>query len=109
MAEIVTDGGGSIVVNERMGRQRLAYPIQKHEEGVYVRLLYDSAGAVPHELERRGRANGLQGLERWNEGRLREIEPHVRAVAGAARCLRRSVAPARRTPPLGSRHPHMDP
>jgi L-2-hydroxyglutarate oxidase len=32
------------------------------------------------ELERRGRANGLQGLERLNEGRLREIEPHVRGV-----------------------------
>jgi small subunit ribosomal protein S6 len=53
MAQIVTDGGGSFVVNERMGRRRLAYPIQKHEDGVYVRFLYDAAPEVPRELERR--------------------------------------------------------
>jgi L-2-hydroxyglutarate oxidase len=34
------------------------------------------------ELERRGRANGLAGVERLDEGGLREIEPHVRGVAG---------------------------
>jgi L-2-hydroxyglutarate oxidase len=34
------------------------------------------------ELERRGRANGLEEIERLDGGRLREIEPHVRGVAG---------------------------
>ena len=33
------------------------------------------------ELERRGRANGLAGLERRSPGTLGRIEPHVRAVA----------------------------
>jgi len=53
LAGIVTDGGGSMVANERMGRRRLAYPIAKHNDGVYVRFLYDAEDTVPTELERR--------------------------------------------------------
>ena len=34
------------------------------------------------ELERRGRANGVAGLRRLAAGELRELEPHVRGVAG---------------------------
>ena len=34
------------------------------------------------ELERRGRANGLDGLRRLGPGELREIEPHVTGLAG---------------------------
>lgn len=34
-----------------------------------------------HELERRGRANGLRGLERVGAERIREFEPHARGVA----------------------------
>lgn len=34
------------------------------------------------ELERRGRANGVAGLERVGPERLREIEPHVRGLGG---------------------------
>ena len=55
MTGIVTNGGGTLLANDRMGRRRLAYPIQKFDDGVYVRLLYDSESAVPIELERRGR------------------------------------------------------
>jgi small subunit ribosomal protein S6 len=55
MAQIVTTGGGSMVFNDRMGRRRLAYPIQKFEDGIYIRFLYDSEADVPRELERRFR------------------------------------------------------
>ena len=34
------------------------------------------------ELERRGRANGLQGLTRLGPEQIREYEPHVRGLAG---------------------------
>jgi L-2-hydroxyglutarate oxidase len=34
------------------------------------------------ELERRGRENGLVGLQRLGPEELREVEPHVRGVAG---------------------------
>ena len=53
MLQVVTDGGGSLTANERLGRRRLAYPIRKFEDGVYTRFLYDSEPSVPRELERR--------------------------------------------------------
>ncbi len=53
LSQVIADGGGTIAVNERMGRRRLAYPIQKFDDGVYTRFLYDSDAAVPKELERR--------------------------------------------------------
>ena len=42
------------------------------------------AGEIPalDELERRGRANGLQGLRRLEAGELGEYEPHARGIAG---------------------------
>jgi len=53
LAQIVSDGGGTMVTNDRMGRRRLAYVIRKCDDGVYTRFLYDSDAAVPKELERR--------------------------------------------------------
>jgi small subunit ribosomal protein S6 len=53
LAQVVSEGGGSFTVKERMGRRRLAYPIMKFADGVYVRFLYDSEAPVPKELERR--------------------------------------------------------
>ena len=52
-ASVVTEAGGSVAVQERMGRRRLAYPIRKMEDGVYHRILYDSETSVPKELDRR--------------------------------------------------------
>ena len=53
LADVVSTGGGVFTVNDRMGRRRLAYPIQKFEDGVYTRFLYDSEPGVPKELDRR--------------------------------------------------------
>jgi small subunit ribosomal protein S6 len=53
LAQVVSGGGGVMTVNERIGRRRLAYPIQKQADGVYIRFLYDAEPAVPKELERR--------------------------------------------------------
>jgi small subunit ribosomal protein S6 len=95
MSQVVTDGGGSITVAERMGRRRLAYPIREFDEGVYVRLLYDSGGDVPKELERRIRLseNVLRGLtvrleEDWathaKEQAVRDAQRRAEAEAAAA-------------------------
>jgi small subunit ribosomal protein S6 len=53
LAQVVSDDGGTMVANDRMGRRRLAYPIRKFEDGVYTRFLYDASAAVPKELDRR--------------------------------------------------------
>ena len=53
LAQVVSDDGGTMVANDRMGRRRLAYPVRKFEDGVYTRFLYDASPAVPKELDRR--------------------------------------------------------
>lgn len=53
LLDVITSGGGSLVANDRMGRRRLGFPIKKHDDGVYIRFLYDSGSDVPKELERR--------------------------------------------------------
>ena len=68
LAEVVTEGGGNMVANERMGRRRLAYPIKKFEDGVYTRFLYEAEPAVPKELERRVRISDK--VLRWLTVRL---------------------------------------
>ena len=52
LAKIVTDGGGSMVANERMGRRRLAYPIRKIQEGYYYFIHGQFSASVLPELER---------------------------------------------------------
>ena len=90
MAGLISDGGGEMIANERMGRRRLAYPIRKFEDGVYTRFLYDSSAEVPKELERRIRLSDkvLRSLtvrleEDWavaaKEEAVREAERRARA------------------------------
>ncbi len=55
--KIVTDGGGSIVKTEAMGRRKLAYPINKKTEGHYTLFEIEGSGQEIAELERRMRVN----------------------------------------------------
>ena len=97
MARIVTDGGGDLIVNERMGRRRLAYPIRKFDDGTYTRLLYDSEPAVPLELERRIRLsdNVLRSLTVRLE-REWAVEAKEEAVREAQRRVEEAAAEAAR-------------
>ena len=111
MTGIVTNGGGTLLANDRMGRRRLAYPIQKFDDGVYVRLLYDSESAVPIELERRGRLSDkvlrtlTVKLERdWAEHAKQQAVDDARrreeaAVAEAAAAEAAAAAAAAAPPP----------
>jgi len=105
LAKIVSDGGGSMVANERMGRRKLAYPIRKFDDGVYVRFLYDSEAAVPKELERRIRLSDvvLRSLtvrleDDWavaaKEEAKREAVRRAEAEAEAARQVEAEAAAA---------------
>ncbi len=87
-AAVVTQGGGSFAVNERLGRRRLAYPIAKHADGVYVRFLYDSVADVPKELERR-----LRLSDRILRSLTVRLEPN-QAVAAKEQAVRDAAARA---------------
>jgi small subunit ribosomal protein S6 len=53
MAEAVAQKKGRIVKQDVWGKRRLAYPIKKCTEGVYVFFTYEGPGDVSAELERR--------------------------------------------------------
>ena len=50
--EIVTGNGGEIRAVNRWGRKRLAYPIQKKNNGFYVNIEFTDIGTVVALLER---------------------------------------------------------
>jgi len=54
-SEAITNQGARVVKVDRLGRRRLAYPIQKHNEGHYVVLTVEGSGAEIAEVERRMR------------------------------------------------------
>jgi small subunit ribosomal protein S6 len=53
MADIVTKKKGKMIKQDVWGKRKLAYPIQKFEEAVYVFFLYEGEPGIPTELERR--------------------------------------------------------
>ena len=55
VSQIITEGGGNIIAEDPIGRRRLAYPIRKHEDGHYMRFLYEAGTEIPKEVERRNR------------------------------------------------------
>ena len=84
---MLTGTGGTIIKQESWGKKRLAYPIQKLNEGYYVlyNVELESGNPFP-EVERRMEQNDkvLRYLTvRLDEGRLRE-RPDRSAAAKAA-------------------------
>jgi small subunit ribosomal protein S6 len=53
MAEVVAQKKGRMVKQDIWGKRRLAFPIKRFQEGVYVFFIYEGAGDVSAELERR--------------------------------------------------------
>jgi len=53
MAEIVAQKKGRMVKQDIWGKRRLAFPIKRFQEGIYVFFTYDGGGDVSTELERR--------------------------------------------------------
>ena len=97
--QVLTDSGATMFTTDRMGRRRLAYPIQKFEDGVYTRFLYDSAAEVPRELERRMRISDkvlrhltVQLEREWAIGAKEQVIKDAQARAEAE--ARRAAAEA---------------
>jgi small subunit ribosomal protein S6 len=53
MEGVVASTGGTLQKTDRMGRRRLAYRIQKYQEGEYVLLVSEAGPATVLEVERR--------------------------------------------------------
>jgi small subunit ribosomal protein S6 len=50
--DLVTESGGQVLDCQMRGKRRLAYPIAKHREGIYVQLNHDGDGQQVFPLER---------------------------------------------------------
>ncbi len=57
ITDIIETGGGSVVKMEDMGRRKLAYEINKKNDGYYVLFEIEGSGQEIAELERRMRVN----------------------------------------------------
>jgi small subunit ribosomal protein S6 len=56
---VVNDLGGKVTKLDTIGRRKLAYPINKFDEGVYTLLNIEGSGAEIAEVERRLRVSDL--------------------------------------------------
>ncbi len=50
--ELITTLGGNIIETNKWGKKRLAYPINKHTEGVYLVLNLNIPGGTVAELRK---------------------------------------------------------
>ena len=53
VSELITRFGGTIDKVDNWGRRKLAYPIQKQNDGVYSFITFSSESGVPAEIESR--------------------------------------------------------
>ncbi len=51
--ELITKFGGTIEKEDMWGKRRLAYEIQKQNEGVYNFITFDAPSSAPAEIESR--------------------------------------------------------
>ena len=51
-SDILVKAGGEVLDNQMRGKRRLAYPISKHKEGIYVQLSHKGNGAHIDSFEK---------------------------------------------------------
>ncbi len=98
MEGVVAGAGGKIERVEKMGRRRLAYRIQKHQEGHYVLFILEAPGDALREFERRLRVTDtvVKFLSVRIDEELKRAEKlkALRAQQGARRPHPKAAAPA---------------
>jgi len=100
-SEVATNQGARVTKVDRMGRRRLAYPIQKFKDGQYVVLTVEGTGSEIAEIERRMRVTDAiirhlsiridEDLKRAEKFRTRRAA-HSRAGRAAAALSSRAAA-----------------
>jgi small subunit ribosomal protein S6 len=107
----VTSGGGEVKSTEKMGRRRLAYTVQKFNDGFYILLIVAAPASLISEIERRLRVSEpvikfitvrmdeeekrLAKIKKHRDSHVkRSALPQVNAEAAAATPTPEAVAPA---------------
>jgi len=111
----VTSGGGEIKSTEKMGRRRLAYTVQKFNDGFYILLIVAAPASLIAEIERRLRVSEpvikfitvrmdeeekrLAKIKKHRDAHVkRSALPQVNAEAAAATPAPAAPAPAAEAP-----------
>jgi small subunit ribosomal protein S6 len=107
----VTSGGGEVKSTEKMGRRRLAYTVQKFNDGFYILLIVAAPASLISEIERRLRVSEpvikfitvrmdeeekrLAKIKKHRDSHVkRSALPQVNAEAAAATPTPEAAAPA---------------
>ena len=53
MVKKIIEGGGDVIKTDTIGLKKLAYPIQKKNEGYYMLVTFKAPPDLPKELDRR--------------------------------------------------------
>src|SRR3954469_18658231 len=88
VGKLVEKEGGTVVRMDDVGVRRLAYPIQKKQDGYYVLFEIEGSGQEIAELERRMRVNDMiirYITVRVDEERKTADKLHAKREAKAAR------------------------
>ena len=59
LKELITNGKGTVEKADKLGTRKLAYRVQKYNEGVYVLLQFSSSPELVKEIERRMRVTDM--------------------------------------------------
>ncbi|MGH9763494.1 MAG: 30S ribosomal protein S6 [Blastocatellia bacterium] len=98
LSDVATGQGAKVTKIDRMGRRRLAYPINKFREGYYVILTIEGTGSEIAEIERRMRVTDtiirhlsvridedLKRAEKFRAKRAAHAAAHPRGQRGGGR------------------------
>ena len=94
MAGIISEKNGKMINVDNWGKRRLAYPIKKFEDAVYVFFLYKGEIDIPTELERNFKQT--ESVIRYLTIKMEERDNVRRIKKGAAR----EAEPAHEAPPV---------
>jgi small subunit ribosomal protein S6 len=96
----VTSAGGTLK-SEVWGKRRLAYTVNRFNDGIFVLLIIEGAGAMVHELERRLRVTEpvIKFLTVRTDEELKRLDK-IKKIRESRK--KASAAPAPVTPEAGS-------
>ncbi len=109
MEGVIASAGGKVGKVEKMGRRRLAYRVQRQQEGFYVLFILEGTGDVVREFERRLRVT--DAVVKFLTVRVDEEEKRteklkvLRARQQARRPKAKAAAPAAPAAPLPTPEP----